>query len=234
MLCNCCNCEKEETEFTFRKDRGTYRKTCKACNTARAKNRYHQRKATNPFIYKHQKQRVVAQQKGLPYDLTPEFLKGIWTGFCPISGDEIFLPTNEGDRGKPDSAELDRFIPELGYTKGNVSWISRKYNVRKQNSTLEELKKIVAWMETYEPVKEAYAEIEKPKQAAWNKGLKMDKTNTNGEKNSNSVLTEDQVRCIIKEYDGQRGQIKRLANSYNVSTTTISKIVKRETWKHIA
>ena len=41
---------------------------------------------------------------------------------------------------------LDRMIPELGYTKGNVNVISWRANSLKKNGTLAELEGIVQWM----------------------------------------------------------------------------------------
>jgi len=43
---------------------------------------------------------------------------------------------------------IDRLIPELGYVKGNVTWMSRRANQLKNNGSLRELRKIVEWMES--------------------------------------------------------------------------------------
>jgi len=41
---------------------------------------------------------------------------------------------------KWNSASLDRIIPELGYIKGNIIWVSFKANMIKNNLTLNEMK----------------------------------------------------------------------------------------------
>jgi hypothetical protein len=50
------------------------------------------------------------------------------------------------DREDEMAAELDRFVPEKGYVKGNVHWLSRKANRLKNNSSVEILEKLLEWM----------------------------------------------------------------------------------------
>lgn len=234
-ICSVCEQHKEKELFVLRKDRKSkFRNTCKKCARKRQRELYYERKRRNPFIFKHQKLSVSAKQRGIDYNLDPEFLKSIWTGFCPISGEQIFISTNAKDRGNDNSAELDRFIPEKGYTKGNVSWISRKFNRKKLDSSIEELKMIVEWLETYQPKVDGFCEIDKVKQTPWNKGLKTPGVGfKTGKDNPTSRLTEEQVLVILKTYRGERGQIAELSRDYAVSPATIRKIVKRETWKHL-
>tara|TARA_A100001515_G_C4551270_1_gene203503 strand:- start:182 stop:901 length:720 start_codon:yes stop_codon:yes gene_type:complete len=234
MVCFYCKEEKEISEFSPRSDSpGKYRSVCKCCKNDKQRDNYYKRKAANPFVFRSQKIKFAAQRKGIPYNLTPEFLKGIWTGLCPVSGEEIFIPTEPGLRTDPNAAELDRFVPERGYVKGNVTWISRKYNMKKQNSTLDELRSLVRWMESSTPRQEAHATIEKQKQVPWNKGRRTPGSTKSGEQNQSSVLTEAKVRSILIEYTGARGQLTSLAKKHNVSPASIRKIVKRQTWKHV-
>lgn len=61
-------------------------------------------------------------------------------------------------------------------------------------------------------------------------------TGKKGESNSESKLSDDQVRSILKEYknsNGYRGIQTSLANEYNVSKGTIWKIINRKSWTHI-
>ena len=81
--------------------------------------------------------------KGIPFNLTKEYLKSIWTGICPISG--VSLSHNKGSHHS-NSAHLDRVDPNGGYTIGNVVWISGRMNRIKYNATIEELEKIVEYM----------------------------------------------------------------------------------------
>ncbi len=63
-----------------------------------------------------------------------------------------------------------------------------------------------------------------------------DGTMANGIKNGNHTLTEEAVRKIRSEYcrNGIGGPgAKKLSQKYNVNLSTIQRIVKRQTWKHI-
>jgi hypothetical protein len=54
-----------------------------------------------------------------------------------------------------------------------------------------------------------------------------------GSKHGMALLTEDQVREILKLYDTGTIQIKQLAERYGISKTGIYHIVHRENWKHL-
>ena len=57
--------------------------------------------------------------------------------------------------------------------------------------------------------------------------------NTQGENNSQSKLTEEQVKEIRKKYVRNKYGYKKLADEYNVSDAQIMRIVKYRCWKHI-
>lgn len=82
-----------------------------------------------------------AQEKGLPFNLTPDDLPVPEN--CPVLG----IPLGRGN-GKPfgGSPSVDRFIPELGYVKGNVAVISHRANSLKSNACAEELMCLLLWM----------------------------------------------------------------------------------------
>lgn len=64
---------------------------------------------------------------------------------CPVLG----IPFRMGDRDNgPHSPSLDRHIPERGYVKNNVHVISLLANQIKSSATLEDIRKVVKWMET--------------------------------------------------------------------------------------
>lgn len=87
-----------------------------------------------------------AKKKGLPFDLTLDDLPV--PEFCPVLG--IPLQPRSGkfhDR----SPSIDRLVPERGYVKGNVAVISYRANRIKDYGTLEELKKVVAYLERHLP-----------------------------------------------------------------------------------
>ncbi len=54
---------------------------------------------------------------------------------CPYLNVELAY---DGTRGK-NAASIDKIIPELGYTKGNIQIISMLANQMKSNATIEEL-----------------------------------------------------------------------------------------------
>jgi hypothetical protein len=58
---------------------------------------------------------------------------------CPVLGIQLIQGDGVSFDGSP---TLDRIIPELGYTKGNIIVVSMKANRIKNNATLEELKKV--------------------------------------------------------------------------------------------
>lgn len=55
----------------------------------------------------------------------------------------------------------------------------------------------------------------------------------NGEETSNAKLTEEQVRIIRQRYATENILQKELAAEYEVWPTTISRIIRRETWSHV-
>ena len=144
MLCQSCSKDKEPKDFPVRKDRsGRLRPYCKDCANNQQKARYTSHRKNNPFLHRCTRAKNRAKGLGLPFDLTPEYLKEIWTGECPILKVDINLVT---DRSDEHAAELDRFDPELGYVKGNVHWLSRKANRIKNNTSVEILENLLKWM----------------------------------------------------------------------------------------
>lgn len=87
--------------------------------------------------------RVNCSSKGILFDLDFDYLKSSWTGYCPILGIPIVLDSNTHGGNK---AELDRLHPNLGYTKGNVKWISGRANRLKSSFTKEELIKVLDYL----------------------------------------------------------------------------------------
>ena len=113
--------------------------------------------------------------------------------------------------------------------------MSREFNVKKLNSTVDDLRKLLNFMEAHEPLKEAHAELTPyTKTEVWNKGLTMpDSYGSKGTDNGAAKLNDKKVLEIRRLWDGKRGQIKQLARDYGVSSGTIRKIVRGETWKHL-
>ncbi|XKM40301.1 HNH endonuclease [Rhizobium ruizarguesonis] len=56
-----------------------------------------------------------------------------------------------------------------------------------------------------------------------------------GEKNGNSILTEDLVREIRREHDPKAGRSSRiLGRRYGVSADAIKLVVAKKSWRHVA
>ena len=88
-----------------------------------------------------------AMKEGLPFDIDLDDI--VIPDVCPVLGIPIDVALGRGRR-KPDSPSLDKFIPEKGYTKGNIAVISWRANWLKNNGTTEEWLKIAAWCQQEE------------------------------------------------------------------------------------
>jgi hypothetical protein len=150
ITCSTCNVEKEESNFPIRNEKyriGKYRTTCKECKNIKQKVNYKNYKRNNPFLARHTKMKASCKQRNIPYNLDEIYLQEIWTGFCPITGEQLVCAIDDNQKISSNSAELDRFVPELGYIKGNVTWISRRMNSLKNNGTIDDFKLLISWME---------------------------------------------------------------------------------------
>lgn len=101
----------------------------------------YKKRSTEQIIYYRAKAR--ANRDGIPFNI--EISDIVVPSVCPALG--IPLKRNEGGKGQGDgSPSLDRIIPELGYTKGNVQVISSRANVLKQNLTPDQLYMFCSWV----------------------------------------------------------------------------------------
>lgn len=83
-------------------------------------------------------------KKNIPFDLIPEDIEV--TLVCPVLG---FKLEYGGGKNNDKGPSLDRFIPSLGYTKGNVRIISNRANTLKRDGTVSEMRKILKYMESF-------------------------------------------------------------------------------------
>jgi hypothetical protein len=142
LLKTCISCEKEKpiTEFHKQKqNRLGVDQRCKPCRSIHQAEQYKEKW----FEYFCRGKKSESVQKALPFNLTPEYLKDIWTDTCPV----YKVPFVRFDRSSPHSPTLDRIEPSLGYVKGNVVFISARANRIKYDASLTELKLIVEWLE---------------------------------------------------------------------------------------
>lgn len=87
--------------------------------------------------------RASAKARGIPFDLKPTDIDEIGIPVtCPVLGIPLFF-----HRGKvqDDSISFDRIDSSKGYTKDNIVVVSYRVNKIKNNATLDELMKIVAY-----------------------------------------------------------------------------------------
>lgn len=92
----------------------------------------------NPAKAMLQRARGRARSMGLPFDLTLDDI--VIPESCPVLGIPLIRSGYQDNR-----PSLDRVKNELGYVKGNVNVISYLANRIKNNSTLDQLKKVVAY-----------------------------------------------------------------------------------------
>ena len=82
-----------------------------------------------------------ARGLSLPFDLVEEDI--VLPEACPVLG----IPIEKEGKGQRDNApSVDRFIPKLGYVRGNIRVISMKANRIKNDATVEELEAVLRYM----------------------------------------------------------------------------------------
>lgn len=88
-----------------------------------------------------------ARARALPFDLLPADI--VIPSHCPVLGIEL---TIGGGRGFRDSSPtLDRVDNNLGYVRGNVAVISYRANRIKNDASLDELRRLVTFLEGWKP-----------------------------------------------------------------------------------
>lgn len=81
-----------------------------------------------------------SELRGILFDLTPEYLETLFTGFCYLCGEPINIGTYKKINGKIDlgSASLDRKDSNKGYVEGNVEWCLKDVNIMKNNKPIDD------------------------------------------------------------------------------------------------
>lgn len=163
MICRTCNEDKPEAGF-WKGYKGRPQTECKSCmrerntafcrskreatsETSTARVREHRRK--NPLRALIRGANCRARKAGLRGDLTLEQI-GPPPRYCPVLGIELRdvmmgQMTRAGERFD-NSPSLDKIKPELGYTAGNVVWMSWRANRIKNDATAEEVRKLAAYL----------------------------------------------------------------------------------------
>lgn len=155
----CCRCKKLKYANDFSKNK--YQKDglaaiCKTCRSEERRTEYmrqqqndqnKRRRARDPIRFKMQTLLILARNRSrsekVPFDLTVDYLISLATVTCPVLGILLDFHANNLCDASP---TLDKFIPALGYVRGNVSIISFRANSMKRNATVEEVGKLYRWM----------------------------------------------------------------------------------------
>lgn len=143
----CLNCGQE-----FETDHYKALYCCEKCGNTYRRKRHYQ---NNPEYYKAKREqrrekelekgilariKSRAKKNNIPFNLTLDDI--VIPEVCPVLN--IPLIKNHGHSGYfIDSPSVDRIIPELGYTKGNIRVISNRANLLKNNATVEELELVL-------------------------------------------------------------------------------------------
>lgn len=80
----------------------------------------------------------------LPFDLTVDYLVELArsSNYCPIFGERLIY------FGDGQNAQVDRSIPELGYVKGNIVFLSSRANRLKSDHTIETCQLLLDYLRT--------------------------------------------------------------------------------------
>lgn len=81
-----------------------------------------------------------AASLSLPFDIEPEDI--VLPEVCPVLGIKMVQGS-----GRESAPSLDRIIPSAGYVKGNIRVISFRANRLKSDATIDELRRVIAYME---------------------------------------------------------------------------------------
>ena len=139
----CKSCGEYKTPADFYRNRKGLHTSCKVCYIEINAGYQAKYRGKNRFAIRVRSCKSRAKEKGLPFDITEDYVKSIWTGTCPVFGTTLDINSKKGHKGH---AQLDRVIPNKGYTKGNVVWLSERANRIKDDATLEDLERIVEWL----------------------------------------------------------------------------------------
>ena len=109
----------------------------------KAKTKRWQLKNASSLLLWHLKSR--AKANNIAFNLTKEDI--IIPEFCPVLG--IRLEKGKGKSGF-NSPSVDRIIPSLGYTKGNIVIISQRANLIKNDATPDEIQRVATFYKNLE------------------------------------------------------------------------------------
>jgi len=91
-----------------------------------------------------------AKKRNIPFNITLDDI--IIPEKCPVLGTPLrFTELNQAMTHRENTPSVDRIVPSLGYTKGNITVISHKANRIKADASIDEVRKLLQWMEMLQP-----------------------------------------------------------------------------------
>lgn len=119
---------------------------CKACRSVK----YYQKTQLIPLC---RFKRLVsmaqnrAKAKSLPFDLDVDYLLQLYQdnqGCCALTGQVLDLgPYGKKGQVNPKAPSIDRIIPHLGYTKGNIRIITYHMNIALSDFGIDEFENLI-------------------------------------------------------------------------------------------
>ena len=99
------------------------------------------------FTFRVSKLRDKAKNKGINFNIDSKYLSKIWPedGKCPALKIKMKKGQSNGG-GSYNSPSIDRIIPDLGYIKGNVHWISKRANQIMSDATPDQVIQVGAYL----------------------------------------------------------------------------------------
>lgn len=125
---NCIHCNKKQTDAYRVRNKGKLLVSRRDWDSS------------NPEKAMLQRARGRARDLGVPFDITVDDI--VIPEVCPVLGIPLRRSGTVDER-----PSLDRVRNELGYVRGNVNVISYLANRIKNNATIDQLKKVVAYYE---------------------------------------------------------------------------------------
>jgi len=140
----CVFCQMERSK-KYKYTRDNYLLRNKNDPLFKAKQRKHQKnwRINNPKTYLIRLAKIRAKENNIDFAITEEDIK--IPEICPVFG--YGIKHNSGSK-QDNSISLDRIDNSKGYTKDNIAVISWKANRLKNNATIEDLRKLLKYMES--------------------------------------------------------------------------------------
>ena len=102
--------------------------------------------SANPFYAPWANARSRAKRRGNPFRITVHMIQWLWKGRCECCGRAMDQPGTKGV-GRLYAPSLDEIDPGFGYELGNIGWLCGLCNVRKRDSTVGDLQRLMNYME---------------------------------------------------------------------------------------